>query len=141
MSAAAVRAIKRGRPDAHITIVAPAKIAPVWKLVPEVDEILPLSRGSRSSRSCACCEWQKPFDVAILFPNSLRAALEVWLAGIPRRVGYRGHRRAWLLNQIVPEREKRGPITHQVHHYLHLAPRLGRQIRSLSLPTIPISDP
>jgi lauroyl/myristoyl acyltransferase len=40
ISAAAVRAIKRGRPDAHITVAAPAKIAAVWKLIPEVDEVL-----------------------------------------------------------------------------------------------------
>src|SRR3954467_931940 len=37
----AVRAIKAGRPDAHITVAAPARIASVWKLVPEVDAVLP----------------------------------------------------------------------------------------------------
>src|SRR5712671_2108412 len=46
MSVPAVRAIKAGRPDARITIAAPEKIAPIWKLVPEVDAIIPLS-GSR----------------------------------------------------------------------------------------------
>ena len=46
MSVPAVRAIKNGRPDAHVTIAAPAKIAPVWKLVPEVDAILPLASNS-----------------------------------------------------------------------------------------------
>ncbi|HEX8680453.1 MAG TPA: hypothetical protein VF683_10860, partial [Chthoniobacterales bacterium] len=35
ISAAAVRAIKRGRPDAHITVAAPEKLASVWKLVPQ----------------------------------------------------------------------------------------------------------
>src|SRR5882762_1777239 len=43
MSVPAVRAIKAGRPDARVTIVAPEKIAPIWKLVPEVDAIIPLS--------------------------------------------------------------------------------------------------
>src|SRR5438552_7256422 len=37
MSTPAVRAINSGGPDAHITIAAPSKIAPMWKLVPEVD--------------------------------------------------------------------------------------------------------
>ena len=32
ISMSAVRAIKAGRPDAHITVAAPEKIAPVWKL-------------------------------------------------------------------------------------------------------------
>ncbi|MFN2474825.1 MAG: lipopolysaccharide heptosyltransferase II [Chthoniobacterales bacterium] len=126
ISAAAVRAIKRGRPDAHITVAAPAKIAAVWTLVAEVDEVIPLASTTlltavRSLRS------ERPFDVAILFPNSLRTALEVWLTGIPRRVGYAGHHRRWLLNQIVPEPEYRGPIRHQVHRYLHLARSLGSE--------------
>ena len=66
----------------------------------------------------------------MIFPNSLRTALEVWLAGIPRRVGYPGHRRSWLLNQIfVKENEKkpRRPPSHQVHHYLALAASSARR--------------
>ena len=46
MSVPAVRAIKNGRPDAQVTIAAPAKIAPMWKLVPEVDAIIPTSSRS-----------------------------------------------------------------------------------------------
>ena len=86
ISAAAVRAIKRGRPDAHITVAALNKIAPIWKLVPEVDEVLPLASTSLLSVA-QLFRSQRRFDVAILFPNSLRTALEVWLADIPRRVG------------------------------------------------------
>jgi lipopolysaccharide heptosyltransferase II len=124
ISMPAVRAIKAGRPDAHITIASPKKIASVWKLVPEVDEVIGLTNNSLFSavRSIR----QRPrFDVAILFPNSLRVALEVWLAGAPRRVGYRGHHRRWLLNQIIPERSRLGPIEHQVLHYLHIAREVG----------------
>ncbi|HEV3410152.1 MAG TPA: lipopolysaccharide heptosyltransferase II [Chthoniobacterales bacterium] len=124
ISSAAVRAIKRGRPDAHVTIAAPAKLAPVWKLISEVDEVLPLPAKSLWG-STSLLRRQPRFDVSILFPNSLRSALEVWLAGIPRRVGFRGHHRSWLLNQVVPDRITRGPIEHQVHHYLHLADSLG----------------
>src|SRR5438477_3979691 len=46
MSVPAVRAIKGGRPDVHVTIAAPDKIAPMWKLIPEVDAIIPLPEGS-----------------------------------------------------------------------------------------------
>jgi heptosyltransferase-2 len=120
----AVRAIKAGRPDAHLTIVAPEKIASVWKLVPEVDELLPVKTSSLFSVVRAIRR-QGSFDVAILFPNSLRAALEVWLAGIPRRVGFRGHQRRWLLNQIATEEPPRGPIQHQVYRYLRMARELG----------------
>ncbi len=125
------RARDQARPSRRpLTIAAPAKIAPVWKLVPEVDEILALP--SRSLAGTARLLRRQPaFDVAILFPNSLRSALEVWLARIPRRVGYRGHQRSWLLNQIVPEEKWRGPIRHQVHHYLHLAEAIGADLAAL----------
>ena len=123
ISVPAVRAIKAGRPDAHVTVAAPEKIASVWKLVPDIDEVLPLKPGSFFS-VVQTIRRQKPFDVAILFPNSLRTALEVWFASIPRRVGFRGHHRRWLLNQIATEQPV-GPIQHQVYRYLHMARELG----------------
>ena len=124
ISMPAVRAIKAGRPDAHITVVAPGKIALVWKLVPEVDEVISLT--SRSLFSAVRLIRQKmPFDVAILFPNSLRVALEVWRAGVLRRVGYRGHYRRWLLNQVIPERSLLGSVAHQRVHYLQIAREVG----------------
>ena len=124
MSVPAVRAIKNGRPDAQVTIAAPAKIAPMWKLIPEVDAIIPLPNGSLIS-AVSLLRRQIAFDVAILFPNSLRVALESWLSGIPRRVGYRGHWRRLLLNQIVPEPRKAGPLEHHSLRFLRIAHECG----------------
>jgi lipopolysaccharide heptosyltransferase II len=120
----AVRALKAGRPDVHITILALEKIASVWKLIPEIDEVLPLKAGSLFSTVRAICQ-QRPFDVAILFPNSLRVALEAWFAGVPRRVGFAGHRRRWLLDQVVSEDQRRGPVEHQVYRYLRMVREIG----------------
>jgi heptosyltransferase-2 len=68
------------------------------------------------------------YDVAVVFPNSLRAGLEVWLAGVPVRAGYSGHFRGRLLNSLCPRgsaaTQSAGP-RHQVHHYLDLAIYLG----------------
>ncbi|MDQ3626076.1 MAG: lipopolysaccharide heptosyltransferase II [Verrucomicrobiota bacterium] len=125
ISADAVRAIKRGRPDSHVTVAAPAKIASIWKLVPEVDEVLSLPGGGSLGAVVRRFRSEPRFDVAILFPNSLRTALEVWLAGVPRRVGYAGHHRRWLLNQIVPEPAVPHPIEHQMHRYRQFARYLG----------------
>src|SRR5207248_10075891 len=126
MSVAAVRAVKTGRPDAQITIAVPAKISPMWKLVPEVDAILPLSRGSLLS-VVSSLKRQPPFDAAIVFPNSLRVALESWLSGIPRRIGYRGHWRRLLLNQTVREPRKPGPPEHHSLRFLRIARECGAE--------------
>ena len=124
ISIPAVRAIKRGRPDAHVTVLVPAKIAAVWRLVPEVDAVISLG-GKSLWAAVRLLRAQPGFDVGIVFPNSLRVALELWLAGLPRRVGYAGHRRRWLLNQVVRRVERKGPPLHQAEHYLDLARSLG----------------
>ena len=133
MSVPAVRAIKNGRPDVHVTIAAPDKIAPMWKLIPEVDAIIPLPEGSLLS-VVRLLRQQMPFDVAILFPNSLRVALESWLSGIPRRVGYRGHWRSWLVNQIVREPRKPGPPEHHSLRFLRIARECGAETSNIEVP-------
>ena len=132
MSVPAVRAIKEGRPDTHLTVLAPEKIAPVWKLVPEVDDVLSLPNKS-VLHAMRVIRRQPRFDVAILFPNSLRAALEVLF--VPRKVGYRGHSRAWLLNQIVREPRKPGPPEHHALRFLRIANDCGADVDLTALPT------
>src|SRR5437899_3869027 len=134
MTVPAVRAIKNGRPDAQVTIAAPAKIAPVWKLVPEVDDIVSLPNGSLLS-VVRLLRLRAPFDATILFPNSLRVALESWLGGIPRRVGYLGHWRRWLLNQIVSQRRKPGPPEHHSLRFLRIARDCGAETLNAQRPT------
>src|SRR5437870_832845 len=133
MSVLAVRAIKGGRPDAHITIAAPAKIAPMWNLIPEVDAIIPLPKTSFLA-VVRLLRQQIAFDVAMLFPNSLRVALETWMSGIPRRVGYRGHWRSWLVNQIVREPRKPAPPEHHSLRFLRIARECGAETSNIEVP-------
>ncbi|HWH71548.1 MAG TPA: lipopolysaccharide heptosyltransferase II, partial [Candidatus Sulfotelmatobacter sp.] len=88
-------------------------------------------------------------------PNSPRSALEVWLARIPRRLGYARSWRNAFLTHTVPARpghvrmRKRAPgeikrlldtpiptpppaSAHQIHEYLHLAAALGANPAPLS---------
>ena len=46
MSVPAVRAIKGGRPDAHLTVAVQEKLAPLWKIVSEIDEVIVLPSKS-----------------------------------------------------------------------------------------------
>jgi lipopolysaccharide heptosyltransferase II len=128
MSIPAVRAIKRGRPDAHVTVLTPTKLADLWSDVPEADEVICIEPGE--SVFTVARKIRRDFEAAVIFPNSLRTALEAWLARIPRRVGFPGHRRSWLLNQILRDKPRKKsarsqPPRHQIHHYLELAKFIG----------------
>jgi heptosyltransferase-2 len=128
MAIPAVRALAAGRPDAEITVLTPAKIAELWKSVPEVKGVLEIAPDRAGAFAVASrIRAAGPFDVAILLPNSLRSALEVWLAGVPRRVGYAGHTRSALLNQLIREPViEPGPTRpHHSERYLHLARSVG----------------
>jgi len=125
MSIPTARAFKRGRPDARLAILTPAKLAPLWETVTEVDEVIAFE--PKESLPSIAKKIRGRFEVAILFPNSLRSALEVWLAGIPRRVGYRGHHRERFLNQIVsePKKKKAPKPVHHADRYWRIADRCG----------------
>lgn len=123
MSLPAARAFKLGRPDAKLAVLAPEKLAPFWRTVPEVDEVLVIAPGE--SVFSVAAKLRGRFEAAVLFPNSLRSALEARLAGIPRRIGYRGHWRAALLNQIVSERKKKKKPEHDADRYWRIAERCG----------------
>jgi len=98
MGIPAAKACKSGRPDLHLTILSPAKLAPLWRRVPEVDAVIEI-RGGESPWQLARRE-KTAFDAAILFPNSLRSALEARALGIEHIVGYPGHFRRRLLKSV-----------------------------------------
>lgn len=128
MSTAAARAFKLGRPDARLAILAPKKLAAYWRAIPEVDEVIETEESVFKTAE----KLRGKFEVAVLFPNSLRSALEVWLAKIPRRIGYRGHNRAFFLNQIVSEPKKK-KTPHDADRYWRIAERCG----AIPVPEIP----
>ena len=134
MATPAVQAIKRGRPDVHLTVLTKAKLADYWKRVPEVDDVITIEPAD--SVFAVARKLKGKFEAAVVLPNSIRSALEVWLAGIPRRAGYAAKWRRKLLNQpFAPSPKKTQlprPAQHQVHHYLDLANWLGANSGSLS---------
>jgi lipopolysaccharide heptosyltransferase II len=62
----------------------------------------------------------------------LRVALETWLSGIPRKIGYRGHFRSWILDQIVREPRKPGPPEHHSLRFLRIASECGGETEKTS---------
>ncbi len=128
MAIPAVRALKRGRPDARVVILAPQKLADIWRVVPEVDSVLVKPNRCSVLKVSKLVRQAGPFDVAVLLPNSPRSALEMWRSGIPRVVGYAGKWRRRLLHQIIPDLPSPAPPRHHVEHYLHLASTLGGNV-------------
>jgi lipopolysaccharide heptosyltransferase II len=138
MTVPAVRRIKRGRPDVYLAVLTRANLVDFWRSLAEVDEVIPIAPDALVFRVAK--EIRGRFDVAILLPNSPRTGLEVWLAGIPRRVGYHRPWRDFLLNQFIPEPPGPGPISHQSNHYLRLAERIGADIDE-PLPELARAEP
>ena len=126
MTVPPVRRIKRGRPDVRLTVLTRTNLAEFWRTVSEVDEVIAI-RAEDSIFSVAANLRQK-FDVAILLPNSPRVAIEVWLAGVPRRVGYSRPWRDSFVNQIISEPAQPGPLRHQSNHYLRIAHQIGADL-------------
>ena len=96
-----------------------------WKSIPEVDEVV--SFAPADSVFSIAKRIRGRFDAAMLFSNSFRSAAEAWLAGIPRRVGFRGNLRSMLLTQIIdePKKKKAARPKHQADRYWHIAERCG----------------
>jgi heptosyltransferase-2 len=127
MSAPAVQRLKRGRPDARVTVLTQSKLADFWRLMPEVDELITIEPGDSVFRVAS--KIRRNFDAAILFPNSVRSAIEPWLAGIPRRVGYSRPWRDFFLNQFIPDPPFPAPLQHQAGHYLRIMDRIGANLQ------------
>ena len=128
MTVPAVRAIRRSFPAAHIAVLTRAKLADFWKIVPEVNEVIAIT-PSKSVFGVAG-KIRGRFDAALVLPNSVRTALEVWLARIPRRVGARGKKRSGLLTEIFDRDKTPRPPRHQMNDYLDLAEFFGAKIEA-----------
>ena len=126
MALPAIADVRRAAPDAHIAIAARPAIAPLFRLVPEVDDTIVLSKPAAMHD---VGRWLVlgaelaggGFDTALLFPNSMHAALLVSRAGISARWGYRTGWRGSLLTRAV----QRTPGLHQVESYRRLVRALG----------------
>jgi heptosyltransferase-2 len=89
-------------------------VAPVYRAMPQVREVieLPFAHGRLdwAARRRIAATLRGRFDAAYVLPNSIKAALIPWFAGIPKRIGYRGEGRWGLLNQRRPNPAGRPPM-------------------------------
>jgi heptosyltransferase-2 len=149
MTTPALQRLREAHPAARIALLTPAKLADLWKSHPDIDEVVTFDPGE-NLWAVARRLRRLRFTTALVLPNSPRSALEVFLAGIPRRIGYARPWRNWLLTERVSPRaaefpmRKRSPAeiarltsgamnptkppgagSHHIHQYLRLAAALG----------------
>jgi lipopolysaccharide heptosyltransferase II len=133
MASPALRALRRAHPEAEIDVAIRRYAAPLlrgWQVVDGLVELDPaLGSGFARVRRTARLLRTGGYEAALLLTNSFGTALEARLAGIPRRLGYAGEGRRWLLTDSLPRRPKtkfgyREPEP-MVESYLRAAALLG----------------
>jgi heptosyltransferase-2 len=138
--------LKQQHPDRAIDVLAPVWVAPVWRAMREVNTVLetPFKHGklqlgerwkfARHLREQGYCD-------AYVLPNTLKFALIPWMAGIARRVGYKGEMRYGLLN-ILHHDDKAAPRA-MVPFYAALALPPAERVpdrSALPRPALSVSD-
>ena len=159
MTTPALLRLREKFPSAHVALLCPEKLADLWKQQPAVNETIPFT-AVESIFSIGKKIRAKKFDLALVLPNSPRSALEVYLTGIPQRIGYARPWRNFFLTQAVAartgiEKMRKRPAAeirrlaagenlgnwklevgntqaHHIHEYLHLAAALGGSLEPLA---------
>ncbi len=100
----------------RLTVGALPWVAPVYRLMPQVAEVIefPFGHGGLQfkARRRLAQQLEGRFDSAYICPNSLKSALLPFLARIPKRIGYLGEARVGLLTHRLknPPKGKRPPM-------------------------------
>ncbi len=119
MTMPALQCFRRQHPDFFIAVLAKSSVAPLWRMHSAPNEVIELPPGLPATLRTGRALASRRFESAWILPNSFRSAFIPWLAGIPNRIGCRGHCRAFLLTRPVSlPAEFRA--RHQAWEYMHL---------------------
>jgi len=121
MALPAMADVRRALPRTAIDAFARPSVAPLFRLVEGVREVV---TGSVPG--------DRQYGAALLLTNSFQTAWTAWRARVPERWGYRADWRSALLTRAV---SKPADTVHQAAYYQHLTRSLGFPSGSLE-PTI-----
>lgn len=118
-------------PSAQISVIGLPHIAELFREYPYVDGIMvyPVRKNKSDLLPAAFTIRRERFDLAVLFPNSLRSAIITRLSGIPLRCGYNKDGRGLLIN-IPAKLSKEIKKVHQSEYYLNIADTLPKVLPS-----------
>ena len=121
----ALRALKRGHPDASLEVVTESRYAPLLEGLPGVDRVWPLERDARATLGLAATLRQRGVEMAVDFFGNPRTALLARLSGARHRAGYalRGRERAYHVRvpRTLPPAPGRREFAAATHVRLALA--------------------
>ncbi|MFI5119501.1 MAG: lipopolysaccharide heptosyltransferase II [Thermoanaerobaculia bacterium] len=142
LSLPAVRALRAADPSGALAVLARPWVAELYRLLPEVDEVLvDESKGPKAdpkARERLALEIRsRGFDRAVVLPTSFETAWTLARAGVPERIGYRGELRGALLTRAV--RLVLGSGEHQVWKHLRLAAAAGAPLPAAPDVSWPVS--
>lgn len=103
MAQSLLMTLKARHPGCTLGVVAPGWSLPILERMAEVDETLALEVGhgefGLAARRELARQLKGRFDRAIVLPRSWKSAMVPFLARIPKRRGFTGEQRLWLLNE------------------------------------------
>ena len=133
--------LKSKRPDDPIHMLAPSWSLEVARRMPEVDQVieLPFDHGELKlkerwafARKLRFSRYHRSF----ILPNSFKSALIPAMAGIPRRIGWRGEYRYKLLTDLRILHEARFP--RMIDRYMALGFPANLALSANQLPEAPL---
>jgi len=115
MAQSLFKILKQRHPGCVIDVLAPAWSLPLLERMPEVNHgmVMPLGHGKLGLREryhLGKSLRQKQYDQSIVLPNSFKSALIPFWANIPKRTGWHGEMRWFVLNDKRMLDEKRYPL-------------------------------
>jgi heptosyltransferase-2 len=137
LSLPTIFATRKTYPKAHITILTKSNLKTLYEMTPFIDEIMCYD-GYKDYPKLASRLREKKFDMAMIFPRSYSSALLIYLAKIPKRIGYASSHRSLFLTDKV-KREKWLLVINRVYYYYHLVESISKPGTPL-MPTLSIDE-
>ena len=144
MTLPALSALKSLYPASDITVLAKARVLPVYAGNPAVSATVEYDssgahKGLKGRLRLAAELKEMGFSRAVLFQNAFEAALIAFLARVPQRVGYARDLRSPFLTKAIACSTEILEV-HQTLYYLNIIKELGGETTETPLPKIFISS-
>lgn len=140
MAQALFKHLKSQEPGRSLDVLAPGWSLPVVARMPEIRNGIATetTHGQLriSKRREIAHKMLDTYDRAIVLPRSWKVALVPWFAKIPRRTGFRGESRFWLINDM--RRFDRGLLDQTVKRFVFLGTEKDEAMPEIRFPELAI---